>query len=383
MRIRDADPQGKTFSQAGLADIGVSEVLNQVYRFPLSNGQDLKITETDANISTNNREVDTTTARNFGIVIDVGTYSRANGASATSTLFTSAALNLGAGEALADYTGGTLTIHEGTDKGTYTISGTPVDNAGTLEITLTQALTATESNLSFTMDRATPLTATAEEIYEKVQYQLRQAADIDESGSGAVTGKTADELLSFVGDNLNAGTSIPNNPNGGGSGVIIEGFDSNDTNRLAFTDNTGVSRTFPFVAAGTINFNDNLVNDSGPAEYTMFFQYTLRATVTDIAISGATGSTASIDSAGSNLPTVAQNDYINIQGFTDPNNNGIWQVTDATPTAAQFDATKVNGDTVNNEGPLSGTVDINPINSPDAIIVNKPVYNTGSNKDHP
>lgn len=382
IRVRDADPNGKTFDSSSLTDIGLSVLTNKVERFPLSNATDLKIAETDANISTTtpytevrirylsaafNREVDTTTKRNFGIVVDVGTYSQANGASATSTLFTSANLNLGVGETLADYTGGTLVIHEGTDQGVHTISGTPVNNAGTLEVTLTVALTASESNLSFSMYPSSPVVATAEEIYEKIQYQLRQTTDIDETG-GTVVGRTADELLNFVGDSLQAGSLTPNNPNGGGSGVFIEGFDANDTNRLSFFDNGGIERTFPFVAAGTISFNANLVSDS-MGMYWMFFEYSVRTAVADLAISGASGNTASIDSAGSNLPVLAQNDYISITGATNAENNGIWIVTDATPTAAQFDARKVDGVTVVNETAFAGTVDENPIDSPGAIVV--------------
>jgi len=175
LRVRDADPSGKTYGQADLASAGETGISSKIIKFPLSNATDTNIAETDVNIAANspyteiraryltaayNREVDTTTKRAFGIVVDVGTYSRDNGASATTTLFSSANHTLGAGEALADYAGGSLIIHEGTDQGTHTISGTPADNAGTLEITLTAALTATESNLSFTMQRATPIVAT-------------------------------------------------------------------------------------------------------------------------------------------------------------------------------------------------------------------------------
>lgn len=99
---------------------------------------------------------------------------------------------------------------------------------------------------------------TAEEIYEFVQYSLRQNGDID-AGAGAVTGKTADSLLRFVGDTLVTS-----------KGVYIDDFSSTDINRIEFTDNTGAKRTFPFVAAGSISFNDNLVSDSG-AVYKLFF----------------------------------------------------------------------------------------------------------------
>lgn len=395
LRERDGDPNGKTYSKSALSDIGVTEVDNKVFRFPLSNATDLKISETDANISTTtphteirlrylnsayNREVDSITKRNFGVIIDVGTYSQSNGSSATSTLFSSANLNLGAGEALADYAGGTLTIHEGTDQGTHTISGTPVDNAGTLEITLTVALTATEANLSFTMDRATPLTATAEEIFEKVQYQLRQAADIDESGTGVVTGRTADEILGFVGDELRAGEGIPTNPNGGGSGIIIEGFDANDTNRIKFFDNTGTQRNFPFVSAGNILVNANAVADTGPAEYVMYYEYTERFTNTGFGLSATAAQVSTLDSSTTDLTAeLTLGDFIKLSGFADPNNDGQWEVTGAPagtgPWTAQI--TKRFNDAAPSDVAAGATVslDKNPIDTDDAIVVND---NSGS-----
>jgi hypothetical protein len=108
---------------------------------------------------------------------------------------------------------------------------------------------------------------TAEQIYEYVQYQLRQDSDIN-AGTGTVNGLLTDALLQFTGDNLS--TLSVDNPIGGGSGVYIDNFNSNDTNRLTFTDNTSTAREFPFVSAGTISFNANLVNDAD-AVYRMFF----------------------------------------------------------------------------------------------------------------
>ena len=115
--------------------------------------------------------------------------------------------------------------------------------------------------------------ATAEQIYEKVQYLLRQNSDID-GGAGSVIGKTADALLSFVGSTL---VTSP--------GVFIENFDANDTNRIEFFDNNGIKRTFPFVAAGTLAFNTNLVADTD-AVYRMFFK-TLPGAGNDYGESGA------------------------------------------------------------------------------------------------
>lgn len=386
LRVRDADPNGKTFDASSIAAIGFSTVDNKAFRFPLSNQTDLNISASDATIAASspytrtwirylaeayNREVDSATKRNFGIVIDVGRYSQANGVSAGTATFTSADWSPGSGEALGDYTGGTLRIHEGTDQGDWTISGTPTAPGGVLTVVLTSPLSGSETNLSFTMIPASPITATKTEIYEKVQYLLRQDADID-STVGTVTGRTADELLTFVGADLFAGNvdvALPSNPNGGGTGVIIEGFDANDTNNLFFYDNTGTSRNYPFVAAGTITFNSNLSTDTAP-EYWMFFEYTARTVVSDFAISASSGSTASFDSAGANLPTVAQNDYVRLTDMSNPENNGIWVVTDATPTASQFDARKIDGATVVDEGAASHPLDQNPIDSPQAILVN-------------
>lgn len=100
--------------------------------------------------------------------------------------------------------------------------------------------------------------ATAEQIYEKIQYLLRQNSDID-AGGGTVIGKTADALLSFVGNTL---VTAP--------GVYIDSFNTNDTNRIDFYDKNSVKRAFPFVAAGTLAFNANLSGDAD-AVYRMYF----------------------------------------------------------------------------------------------------------------
>jgi hypothetical protein len=100
--------------------------------------------------------------------------------------------------------------------------------------------------------------ATAEQIYTKVQYLLRQGTDID-SGAGTVIGKTADALLYFVGDTLY--TTL---------GVYIQGYNANDINRIKFLDQNGVERAEPYTAAGTINFNAFLTQ-SGTGYYRMYF----------------------------------------------------------------------------------------------------------------
>jgi len=114
--------------------------------------------------------------------------------------------------------------------------------------------------------------ATAEQIYTKIQYLLRQASDID-SGAGTVTGKTANLLLNFVGDTLITTT-----------GVYIDNYNANDVNRLVFTDKNGVTRTEPFTATGNLNFN-SLLTLGGTGYYRMYF--TDLAGVNDYGLTGA------------------------------------------------------------------------------------------------
>jgi hypothetical protein len=90
---------------------------------------------------------------------------------------------------------------------------------------------------------------TLEQIYAKVQYLLRQNSDINVGGdAGAVTGKTAADLLTFVGDTLVTSQS-----------VYIDGVLAADSNRIDFYDQANVVRRNPYASAGTITFNAPLV----------------------------------------------------------------------------------------------------------------------------
>lgn len=103
---------------------------------------------------------------------------------------------------------------------------------------------------------------TLEQVYEFVQYQLRQNSDIDD-GTGSVNGKTNATLASFVGDNFYSLIQED-------GGVFVENFQAADTNRLFVVDDTGTDRSYPYVAALEIEFGDNLVNDAS-AIYKVFF----------------------------------------------------------------------------------------------------------------
>ena len=102
-------------------------------------------------------------------------------------------------------------------------------------------------------------------VYEKIQYLLRQDADID-SGSDFpyVWGKVADELLEFVGSDLYTKRQA------NGWGVFIDNINADDTNNLYFVDDAGNTVFYPYVATGSIVFNDNLQGDDD-AYFWMFF----------------------------------------------------------------------------------------------------------------
>lgn len=117
--------------------------------------------------------------------------------------------------------------------------------------------------------------ASAEEIYAFVQARLTLTTDInDGAGAAAVTviGQLAEPLLSIAstGNTLSSLGQVTNPGGAGGTGVKVDSFDSNDTNRVSFVDNDGDARTFPFVASGTLNFNANLSEDPA-AVYRVYF----------------------------------------------------------------------------------------------------------------
>ena len=91
--------------------------------------------------------------------------------------------------------------------------------------------------------------ATLEQIYTKIQYLLRQNSNINAAGTaGSITGKTAADLLSFVGDTLVTAQS-----------VYIDNILPADSNRIEFYDDSNTKRTNPYTAAGTISFNAALI----------------------------------------------------------------------------------------------------------------------------
>lgn len=260
--------QGKVYATAQLSDIGVTIMTYQVYRFPLANSSDTKITTTDANIIGNTPYFGTSTATGTDGSTGIG-----------DPTFTSASANFTNGD-IGKY----ICIDSGDNKGFYKI----ISRADANNVDVEMNFPATGSSITYTIcpvgmsitwyavaqqrsiggvNRDFHIivdanNGTAEQVYEFVQYQLRQNNDID-AGAGTKTGKVNDDILRFVGDTLY--TLVQS-----AGGVFIDNYQDTDVNRLVMVDDLSVNRTFPYVAILTLNFGDNLVADES-SKYWVFF----------------------------------------------------------------------------------------------------------------
>lgn len=292
----------KKYKDSVLADTGKTGTGANIVNLLLSNETDLDITTADGGISASpyseinikyfaspfNKDIDLAgTPRAFGIVVDVGTHSGIDGAGANAAV---AMTTAAAGIVIANYYGGKLTIHDGAAKGIYTISGS---GGSATSVPITTGLLGIASGASFTLQRAAPVSASLQQIYTKIQYQLRQASNINGLASaGAVTGKTASLALNFVGSALKAGFYAPTNPNGGGTGVTILGYAAADVNSFTSYDNTAATRDYGTQSAGTLNANANLTS-GGTGYYRMYFTTNPAGnygTATAVTVNDATGS---------------------------------------------------------------------------------------------
>ena len=291
----------KKYKDSVLADTGKTSTGANIVNLLLANETDLDILIADGSIATSpyseinvkylptafNKDIDSVgTPRAFGIVVDVGTHSGVDGAGANAAV---AMTTAAAGITIANYYGGKLTIHNGAAKGIYTISGS---GGSSTSVPITTGLLGIASGASFTLQRAAPVAATLQQIYTKIQYQLRQNSNINGLASaGSVTGKTAAQTLNFVGSALKAGFYAPTNPNGGGTGVTVMGYASSDVNSFTSYDNTAATRDYPYASAGALNCNANLTS-AGTGYYRMYFTTNPAGnygTATAVTVNDATG----------------------------------------------------------------------------------------------
>lgn len=120
---------------------------------------------------------------------------------------------------------------------------------------------------------------THQEIYSWVQWRLRQTADID-AGAGNRTGKVAPALVFMDGTTLKT-RLLPT----GGTHIVNPAGSS--LNNIAEADNafSGTYRTYPFVAAITLEFDTYLQADGANAKYWLW----------DAATYGTAGATLLVD----------------------------------------------------------------------------------------
>lgn len=315
--------QGKNYSSyALLSEQGISALSYQAYSFPLSNTADNKITNTD----------------------DVAV-----------AAMTNIKINYLLGTGFTTFAGGTV----------YPAESVVVDDTGRWFFTVaggtsTAAITATSADVSITDwapyegERLIGVTYRAfnrilesdgayltQPIYEWSQYQLRRtgvdinAADVTtvNQRAGTVNGEKATDLLYFVGDQLHTR-----------DGLFVDGYAPAEKNSYTFwdirADGGGLdtegnpvlsdSREFPFVATGTLNFGDNVVqaeiNNAGTTKYSLYYDYITSTTDSTIAFTVSASPAGDITWTGTVLDHIITGDYLVTSGFTDTTLNGEWLV---------------------------------------------------------
>jgi len=238
---------GDSYASSSLSDIGVTSLTYQAYRFPLTTTADPKIQEvfeTDAD-ATPYDDVDITWIVGNGFT-----------QAAETTYVANDVIQDGNERWAICSVGGTLDANGVADYTNNGGSGTFVAFTGERNIPDVGYFPFSVI-VDGNVNDADP-NALAEIIYTRIQYQLRAAGDIDE-GSGTRNGQVTGLLLSFVGDTLITKT-----------GVWIDDFNTNDINRITFTDSLGVTHNFLYTASLTLNFGANLVADAD-AIYRVFF----------------------------------------------------------------------------------------------------------------
>lgn len=314
--VREAS---KKYKDSTLADTGKTATGAFLVNLLLSNEDDLKIQDTDGNVAAN--------APYTGITV---TYIAGVGftAYATATVYPANSVVSHSGRWYSTVAGGTSSgASPGADVGV-----TWVAYAGEREIG------GTYYAFNKVIDGNA---ASAEDIYTKIQYLLRQNSDID-SGSGTVTGKTADLLLNFVGDTLITT-----------AGVYIDDYDGDDVNRLTFTDIGGVARNEPYTATGTLSFNGPLTS-GGTGYYRMYFSDLAGANdfglTGAITVDDALGADIAGTISGASIPFTFDYDG-NVQGSRTPGTDAVVVVVagnagSAKPVKTTYTITRTTGQNI-------------------------------------
>ena len=353
--------QGKLYSEYNLlVEQGLSVISFQAYSFPLSNGSDLKITASDATISTTAPWNAMTIAYYAGVNFETWTIK---------THPPEAVIQDQNGRWWFSDLGG-LSIGDDTNL--------PTSDTGVAWVAYEgeELIGSTYYAFNRAVDCAT---GTDIEAYEFLQWSLRQVAteintgtitDTNQDTIGVMNGDVAALLGSYVGDTLK--------PAGG---VVLRNFDTNSTNNIVHSpitvDQGGIDDItlvalitsevpFPFVAAGNFNFSSNLdLAVDAQTFYTVYFEY-ITTTTGSYTLTGTTAS-GDLTWGGTDLDHIIATDYIRLSGFvTNTGNDGLYLVN--TVGANTMNITHQAGTTIVTET-ATVTVLENPFESPGAVIV--------------
>ena len=379
----------KTFAEYDLlAEQGLAALKYEAYRMPLANASDtLKAIDNDTVIGT------TDAGSLSGVKYSELTIDYIAGqlyeTAAAQSYSVDDVLQDGAGRWYRCTTAGTVDATDANDLGTMGGSGSAVFEAFPGERQIGADYYAFNRILDV-QDVTNGYSARLKEIHSWAQYKCRQASDINDDVNGdawgTVYGNIAPVFTGFVGDTMHTA-----------HGVFIDNYDANDKNDLIMWDitvdgggvdsttilpATSTGRSFPYTAAGNINFSSNFVDEvDNTTRYTMYFAYITSTAVTGMKVSGSSGADATLDWTGDAgaLDHLSSGDYLEISGFTtETDNNGLWEIT-GSPTSNTVTASKVDG--VNPVDEATGdaaTCKQNPFESPGAVIVDN---NAGSDID--
>lgn len=308
VRVRDADPTGKTFDQSGLARAGELVLGNRVFKFPLANAPDLKIVETDANIDAN-----------------------------------------------VPYTGMSLTIHSTPQSlgGGGTLVGGPY-------------------NFGFTLDCNDGTSQEVHEWASRQLRRLTDIdADADTAIGRAVDALTI-FIGDAMKAGIDSAGNFPRNPQGGGSGVFLLDLNATSRNTTTMYDNTGTERAFPVGTPVTLDFNQTLIDDTVAKYTLFFDRTIRNAVpdLVITAGTGSAGTFDSAGANLPASLDAGVGAYVRVSGLTgaDAAMNGVYQVT-ALTSQSQWDVVRHDDATIVTTSSASVSVDEHPFDSPDAIIV--------------
>jgi hypothetical protein len=192
---------GYTYDEAQPSDVGVTSLTYQTYRFGLTSVLDTNIVSSDATI--------------------IG-----------STPYTNMSITWGA----------TTRVINGVTKNFNVIINADTTKSG-----------------NYTSGAASP-----QQIYEFIQYKLRQTGYIDTGNTKL--GNITRRLIEFRGDKL---YTLYNSADGG---VFIDNFDRQYINNYVFTDSAKTTNSFSYVSFGKLSFNTELIASNSDGEYMLFFR---------------------------------------------------------------------------------------------------------------